>query len=65
MNKKSAKDQKGQERKVSLVVLAFRRPFDREQDLQVNRCDDAAQAAMLKKARKMDKKHGGDLQDNV
>ena len=35
---------------------AARRPFDRDTDLQVNRFDEAAKAAMLKKARKMDER---------
>ena len=33
---------------------AVRKPFDRETDLQVNRFDEAAKQAMLKRARKMD-----------
>jgi len=51
--KKKAKKDKA---KAMAEASGARRPFDREQDLQVNRFDEAAKAAMLKKARKMDER---------
>lgn len=40
----------------SAAPPAVRRPFDRDTDLQVNRFDEAAKQAMLKKARKIDER---------
>jgi len=52
----SHQSKKAKKEKSASSAPAVRRPFDREQDLQVNRFDDAAKAAMLKKARKMDER---------
>lgn len=49
-----SKKVKKETEKASTKGATTRRPFDRETDLQVNRFDEAAKVAMLKKARKMD-----------
>ena len=52
----SHQTKKAKKDKAKSTQPGVRRPFDREQDLQVNRFDEAAKAAMLKKARKMDER---------
>ena len=56
--KKKKEKEKDKEKSKSKALKQERRPFDRDQDLQVNRLDDARRKALIKRSAELNTKFG-------